>query len=493
MMKETGTDPGRHALFLTNTLSGRKQRFQPRDPNRVTLYVCGPTVYNYAHLGNARSAVVFDLLYRVLRQKYSRVLYARNFTDVDDKINAEAARTGQSIRVLTDRFIDAYRSDMKALGLLTPDFEPRVTDHIPDIISIISRLIDRGYAYVAEGHVLFHVPSFEQYGVLSGRKQEDLMAGGRVEIAPFKHDPADFVLWKPSSPDLPGWESPWGRGRPGWHIECSAMIENRLGLPIDLHGGGQDLIFPHHENEIAQSVSARDGAEYCKFWVHNGFVTVEGRKMSKSLGNVVLVHDLLKETEGEAIRLALLSSHYRQPLDWSKELLDRCRRTLQRLRRLLSDTDHLAQEDSVDGSTELSVARALDDDLNTPAALSALFETAGRLRRAETPSVRVRLRAELLGGLHVLGLLQKEEQASLPPVLDVSISDMVDRRTEARERRDFDEADRLRDVLLARGVILEDTAQGTRWHVKDALCQIPAEKGDRQEDVAPNSQSKDAR
>jgi cysteinyl-tRNA synthetase len=267
---------------------------------------------------------------------------------------------------------------MKALGLLTPDFEPRVTDHIPDIISIISRLINRGHAYVAEGHVLFHVPSFEQYGALSGRKQKDLLAGGRVEIAPFKHDPADFVLWKPSLSDLPGWDSPWGRGRPGWHIECSAMTESQLGLPIDLHGGGQDLIFPHHENEIAQSVSARGGAEYCGFWVHNGFVTVEGRKMSKSLGNVMLVHDLLKKAEGEAIRLALLSAHYRQPLNWSTELLERCSRTLQRLRRLISDTEDLAMEDIIDKSVEPGVGRALDDDLNTPAALRALFETASR-------------------------------------------------------------------------------------------------------------------
>ena len=466
MMKETGTDPGRHALFLTNTLSGRKQSFQPRDPNRVTLYVCGPTVYNYAHLGNARSAIVFDLLYRVLRQKYSRVLYARNFTDVDDKINAEAARTGQSIRVLTDRFIDAYRSDMKALGLLTPDFEPRVTDHIPDIISIISRLIDRGHAYVAEGHVLFHVPSFEQYGVLSGRKQEDLMAGGRVEIAPFKHDPADFVLWKPPTSDLPGWESPWGRGRPGWHIECSAMTESRLGLPIDLHGGGQDLIFPHHENEIAQSVSARDGAEYCKFWVHNGFVTVEGRKMSKSLGNVVLVHDLLKEAEGEAIRLALLSAHYRQPLDWSRELLERCSRTLQRLRRLLSDTDHLDQEASVDGSAELGVARELYDDLNTPAALKALFGTARSLRHAVSHSERVRLRIELLAGLRLLGLFQENKLTSFQSVPSAFISDMLERRTEARDKRDFAEADRIRELLQTYGVTLEDTLQGTQWHIK---------------------------
>lgn len=466
MMKETGTDPGRHALFLTNTLSGRKQRFQPRDPNRVTLYVCGPTVYNYAHLGNARSAVVFDLLYRVLRQKYSRVLYARNFTDVDDKINAEAARTGQSIRVLTDRFIDAYRSDMKALGLLTPDFEPRVTDHIPDIISIISRLIDRGHAYVAEGHVLFHVPSFGQYGVLSGRKQEDLMGSGRVEIAPFKHNPADFVLWKPSSPDLPGWESLWGRGRPGWHIECSAMTENRLGLPIDLHGGGQDLIFPHHENEIAQSVSARDGAEYCKFWVHNGFVTVEGRKMSKSLGNVVLVHDLLKEAEGEAIRLALLSAHYRQPLDWSRELLERCSRTLQRLRRLLSDTDHLDQEAGVDGSAELGVARALDDDLNTPAALKALFGAARSLRHAVSHSERIRLRIELLAGLRLLGLFQENKLTSFQSVPSAFISDMLERRAEARDKRDFAEADRIRELLQTYGVTLEDTLQGTQWHIK---------------------------
>ena len=467
MVRKTANNTCSYSLYLTNTLSGQKQKFQPYDLNRVTMYVCGPTVYNYAHLGNARSAVVFDLLYRVLRDTYPCVLYTRNFTDVDDKINAAAERTKQSIRDITDRFIKAYRSDMKALGVIPPDFEPRVTDHIPDIISVICCLIDKGHAYVAEGHVLFHVPSFEQYGVLSGRKQTDLMAGSRVEAAPFKHDPADFVLWKPSVPSLPGWESPWGRGRPGWHIECSAMTASCLGLPIDLHGGGQDLIFPHHENEIAQSVSARGGAEYCRFWVHNGFVTVDGRKMSKSLGNVVLVHDLLRETEGETIRLALLSAHYRQPLDWSTELLEQCRRTLERLHRLLSDTDHLSQENITEGFSEPGiVARELYDDLNTPAALKALFGTARSLRHAVSHSERVRLRIELLAGLRLLGLFQENKLTSFQSVPSAFISDMLERRTEARDKRDFAEADRIRELLQAYGVTLEDTLQGTQWHIK---------------------------
>ena len=305
-------------LSLTNTLNRTKEPFVPANPHHVTMYVCGPTVYNFAHIGNARPAVVFDVLYRVLKRRFKKVVYARNFTDVDDKINATAKETDLPISTITKRYIEAYQSDMAALGVLTPDLEPRVTEHVPDIIKMVEQLIARGHAYVTERHVLFDVRSFPAYGALSGRDRDEMIAGARVEVAPYKRDPADFVLWKPSTPDLPGWESPWGRGRPGWHIECSAMIEQHLGVSIDIHGGGQDLIFPHHENEIAQGTCAHDGELYCRYWVHNGFVTVEGRKMSKSLGNVLLVRDLLNDAPGEAIRFALLSAHYRQPLDWSR-------------------------------------------------------------------------------------------------------------------------------------------------------------------------------
>ena len=317
-------------LCLTNTLKRTKEPIAPASPDRVTMYVCGPTVYNFAHIGNARPAVVFDVLYRLLKRRFGRVVYARNFTDVDDKINAAAKEAGQPISTVTKRYIEAYHADMAALRVVTPDLEPRVTEHIAEIIGMVERLIARGHAYAVEGHVLFHVPSFSAYGALSGRNRNEMIAGARVEVAPYKRDPADFVLWKPSPPDLPGWESPWGRGRPGWHIECSAMIERHLGASIDIHGGGQDLIFPHHENEIAQGTCAHDGELYCRYWVHNGFVTVEGRKMSKSLGNVHLVRDLLGEAPGEAIRFALLGAHYHQPLDWSADGLAQARHGLDR-------------------------------------------------------------------------------------------------------------------------------------------------------------------
>ena len=314
---ENGRDVNAHQHTDSN-----QEVFVPANPDCVTMYVCGPTVYNYAHIGNARPAVVFDVLYRLFRQRFDRVIYARNFTDVDDKINAAAKETGEPISVITERYIDAYHHDMAALGVLTPEFEPCVTHHIDEIIDLVSRLIALDHAYEVDGHVLFLVPSYAAFGALSGRQRDEMIAGARVEVAPYKRDPADFVLWKPSSNDLPGWESPWGRGRPGWHIECSAMIEEHLGSSIDIHGGGQDLIFPHHENEIAQGTCAHDGETYCRHWVHNGFVTVDGRKMSKSLGNVLLVRDLLREAPGEAIRFALLSANYRQPLDWSKGTLE---------------------------------------------------------------------------------------------------------------------------------------------------------------------------
>ena len=318
-------------IRLYNTLSREKQEFEPQDPARVTMYVCGPTVYNYAHIGNARPAVIFDLLRRLLGLSYDQVVYARNITDVDDKINQAAASMGVPISDISKKYADAYHADMAAIGVGLPDIEPRATGHLSQMQDMIQRLIDAGHAYEAEGHVLFDIESFDHYGALSGRDMKEMVAGSRVEVAPFKRNPGDFVLWKPSADPQPGWDSPWGWGRPGWHLECSVMAETHLGETIDIHGGGQDLVFPHHENEIAQSVCSHRGKAFARYWMHNGFVTVEKRKMSKSLGNTLVVHELLKEHPGEVLRYLLLGAHYRQPLDWSEQELERARRTLDRL------------------------------------------------------------------------------------------------------------------------------------------------------------------
>jgi cysteinyl-tRNA synthetase len=454
------------SLVLTNTLTRSKDVFVPNTTGCVTMYVCGPTVYNFAHIGNARPAVVFDVLYRLLKRRFGRVIYARNFTDVDDKINAAADAAGLPISAISQRFIDAYHEDMAALGVLTPDFEPRVTDHMGDIINMVERLIARENAYVVDGHVLFHVPSFADYGRLSRRDREDMDAGARVEVAPYKKDPADFVLWKPSSADQPGWDSPWGKGRPGWHIECSAMIEKRLGRAIDIHGGGQDLIFPHHENEIAQGVCAYDGEPYCQHWVHNGFVTVEGRKMSKSLGNVLLVRDLLAEAPGEAIRLALLGAHYRQPLDWSSHGLAQAKRSLDRLYGTLRD---LGDVPHVDRPTDALAAfdAALDDDLNFPAAIAELHQLAKAARRAASPAEKARFKAALREAGAVLGLLQKDPADWFAyqdeEEMDAEIMRLVEARRLARAEKDFETADRIRAQLLAAGVTVEDNPTGPTW------------------------------
>ncbi len=454
-------------LVLTNSLTREKDVFVPADPARVTMYVCGPTVYNFAHIGNARPAVVFDVLYRLLKRRFGGVVYARNFTDVDDKINAAAKEVGQPISTVTERYIEAYHSDMAALGVLTPDLEPRVTEHIPEIIGMVEQLIARGHAYSAERHVLFHVPSFSDYGALSGRNRDEMIAGARVEVAPYKRDPADFVLWKPSTPELPGWESPWGRGRPGWHIECSAMIERRLGATIDIHGGGQDLIFPHHENEIAQGTCAHDGELYCRYWVHNGFVTVEGRKMSKSLGNVLLVRDLLGEAPGEAIRFALLGAHYRQPLDWSTDGLVQARRGLDRLYGVLRDLGDGPDIACPPGLLDAFVA-ALEDDLNFPAAIAELFRIAKAARRATTVADRAAYRAAFLDAGGLLGLLQQEPAAwfGQPTREDgdtARIQRLVEARLAARSARDYATADRIRAELAALGIAVEDRADGSAW------------------------------
>lgn len=426
------------------------------------MYVCGPTVYNFAHIGNARPAVVFDVLVRVLQRHFKKVVYARNITDVDDKINASALAEGVPIGIISERYTDAYHADMAALGVRPPTIEPKVTEHIPEIIALIERLIAERHACLAEAHVLFHVPSFKDYGALSRRSPDEMIAGARVEVAPFKKHPADFVLWKPSKAEQPGWDSPWGRGRPGWHIECSAMIERHLGPSIDIHGGGQDLIFPHHENEIAQGTRAR-------YWIHNGFVTVEGRKMSKSLGNVVLVRDLLNEAPGEAIRYALLSAHYRQPLDWSGQGLLQARRSLDRLYGVLRQLDDATMD--MDPTSYLGAFHtALDDDLNTPAAFAELSRLARMAQHETSLVVRGTLRAALRRAGDTLGLLQqtpdewfRQSNANITELDVVQIEQLIAKRRVARAARAFDEADRVRDELSALGIALEDKGDRTEW------------------------------
>ncbi len=456
------------SIRIYNTLSREKETFVPGDPERVTMYACGPTVYNYAHIGNARPAVIFDLLHRVLSNRFPKVVYARNITDVDDKINAAAAQEGVSIDVITRRYADAYHADMAALGVGRPTVEPRATDHIDAIIAMIERLISLDHAYEAEGHVLFNVENFPDYGQLSRRDRREMIAGARVEVAPYKKHPGDFVLWKPSSDDLPGWDSPWGRGRPGWHIECSAMSASHLGEIIDIHAGGQDLVFPHHENEIAQSRCAHGTDTFARYWLHNGFVTVEKRKMSKSLGNTLIVHELLKQWPGEALRYLLLSAHYRQPLDWSEKALEQAQSTLDRLYGLLRDHAPAAASDEV--APDPAVTEALEDDLNTPTALAALNGLARQLAQAESGEQALlarRLRAT--GAL--IGLLQQapadwfaQRQVAVQ-LSEATIEDLIQQRQQARQARDFAEADRIRDQLADQGIVIKDGPEGTTWEV----------------------------
>jgi len=452
-------------LSLYNTRTRCKQVFEPLDPERVTMYACGPTVYNYAHIGNARPAVVFDLLWRVLKMHWPNVVYARNITDVDDKINAAATEQGVDIGVITRRFAQAYRDDMAALGVAEPTVEPHATEHMAEIIAMIERLIEKKNAYVAEGHVLFDVGTFAGYGALSRRDRREMVAGARVEVAPYKRNPGDFVLWKPSTPDQPGWDSPWGRGRPGWHIECSAMSAAHLGPVIDIHAGGQDLLFPHHENEVAQSCCAHDTDVFARFWVHNGFVTVDKRKMSKSLGNTLIVHELLKRWPGEALRYVLLSAHYRQPLDWSDSAIEQAVATLDRLYRALDEAPTGA-----DAEPDPEVVAALEDDLNTPAALAALNTLARRLSHSDDDT-RAGLAGRLKASAGLLGLLLQPEawrkaRRGTSDLDQTQIEELVRKRTEARAARDFATADRIRDRLDEMGIELEDGADGTHWKVR---------------------------
>ena len=453
------------SLKLYNSLTRNKEEFVPLDPEHVRIYACGPTVYSYAHIGNARMAVVFDLLARLLRLQFPQVTYASNITDVDDKIMAAAQETGEPIDRITRRYEAIYNADMAALGVTEPDVQPRATETIPEMITQCEQLIARGHAYAAEGHVLFSVPSFPKYGGLSGRSRDDQIAGARVDVAPYKKDPADFVLWKPSSPDQPGWDSPWGRGRPGWHIECSAMAEKHLGLPFDIHGGGADLKFPHHENEIAQSCCAHgnedDLSAFAKYWIHNGFLTVEGEKMSKSLCNVVLAHDLIERgINGEIIRFALLSGHYRQPLDWTEDGLTQAKRTLDRYYRILADLQDVPLE-AIELPEEFLAA--LNDDLNTPKAYAELNALAKEAVEKKTPAAKT---AMLAAGA-LMGFLLEDPQEWLgysgADGDTAWIDALVEERSAAKKARNFGRADEIRNELLTKNIIVEDFPDGSKW------------------------------
>ena len=449
------------ALRLTNTLSRKKEEFIPINPEQVKMYVCGPTVYDFAHIGNARPVVIFDVLYRLLQSLYPSVNYVRNITDVDDKIIAAGQISGEKIENITQKYIKYFHADMRALNALPPDVEPRATEHINEMVEMIKSLLDMKNAYEADGHVLFSVAAMEDYGKLSRHSRKELVSGARVEVAPYKEDPADFVLWKPSGDDQPGWHSPWGRGRPGWHLECSAMSAKHLGTTFDIHGGGQDLIFPHHENEIAQSISCNKGAPFVKYWVHNGYLTVDGEKMSKSVGNFYTVHDLLDRTPGEAIRLCLLSAHYRQPLDFSLRALDEAKTAMDRFYTALRSAADTAVSDA---STPLGVLNALEDDINTPLAMAELHALATELNKDPKNSD---VKRALLAGGDLLGLLKCDPESwfkqGAPEIEESEIELMIEKRSLARLAKDFAESDRIRDELASLGIELEDGPNGTTW------------------------------
>ena len=429
-----------------NTLSRKKEPFTPIDPKNVRVYVCGPTVYDRIHIGNARPIVVFDVLVRLLRQIYPKVTYVRNITDVDDKINTRAKEAGIGIDALTQETIKQFHADCEKLGALAPDAEPRATEHIEEMLAMIEALLAKNHAYEAEGHILFDVASYPDYGRLSGRSIDEMKAGARVEIAPYKKSPMDFVLWKPSDADTPGWDSPWGRGRPGWHIECSAMSRKHLGTEFDIHGGGVDLVFPHHENEICQS-HATHGKHMARFWLHNGYVMMGGAKMAKSEGNFIDMATLLETRKGEVIRLALLQTHYRKPLEFAHSILDEAESILDKFYRAVGDAE-------AGDAADADFISALADDLNTPAALERLHKLAD---------------AKILKkSANMLGLLQNTESQWFRPkgTDDDTITALIKKRENARQSRDFATADKIRDELNSMNIILEDTPQGTKWRRK---------------------------
>ncbi len=461
------TDKNMNSLTLYDTMARRKRVFEPIDPDRVTMYVCGPTVYSYAHIGNARPPVVFDVLRRALAHLYGdeHVVLAANITDIDDKIMAAARENGESIEAVATRFAKIYRDDLAALGVRAPTLEPKATDHIEPMIAMMQRLVDEGHAYAAEGHVLFSVTSFEDYGRLSKRSLDDMIAGARVEVAPYKKDPQDFVLWKPSKDDEPGWDSPWGRGRPGWHLECSAMCETHLGETIDIHGGGIDLVFPHHENEIAQSTCAHGGKAMANYWIHNGFLNMGSDKMSKSLGNVALIHELKQVWSGEVLRCALLTAHYRAPLTWNADLLAKTRRSLDRIYGVLR---RLGDVEPAKVDVPEAFLEAVLDDVNTPKALSELFALAGAANKAETDADKAKAKGELLAAGALLGLGQGDPDewfglTALSHEDRAEIDGLIEQRQAAREAKDWGKADEIRDRLNELNVQVDDGPEGSTW------------------------------
>ena len=453
-------------IKLYNTLARKKQNFIPINSNRVTMYICGPTVYSYPHIGNARGPVIFDILAGLLKREYE-LIYVRNITDLDDKIY-EAAKSEQSdVSEITERYTKIYHQDISALGVKDPDIEPRATDHIKEMIEMIEGLLAKGYAYENEGHVLFSVDSYSDYGSLSNRQHEDQIAGSRVAIAAYKKNPRDFVLWKPSTPDLPGWESPWGVGRPGWHLECSTMAKKYLGETLDIHGGGSDLIFPHHENECAQSICSHKGKPFANFWVHHGMIDFNNTKMSKSEGNLLLIKDLLEDIPGEVVRMALISTHYRKPINWSNDLIKDSKKKLDRLYGAIRKID-------IFHNTEPSneVLLALADDLNTPKALSALFNIVKLINNSEDPVERDKYASTLMASASLLGLMtmSADEWFKTTPngvLTREEIEHLITQRERARKSKNFSESDRIRDDLLQKGVVIEDGPDGTEWRYQD--------------------------
>ena len=451
--------------YFYNSLSGKKEEFTPVDDTNIRIYVCGPTVYNYVHIGNARPAVVFDTLVNVLRVNYKKVTYVSNITDIDDKIIDAAASQNIPISELTQKYTDIYNQDMQMLGVQAPDIQPKATEYLSEMIELIGQLIKKGFAYEKDGHVLFHVLGYEKYGALSKRNRDEQIAGSRVEIAPYKKDPADFVLWKPSTNDQPGWDSPWGFGRPGWHTECSAMTEKNLGLPFDIHGGGRDLIFPHHENEIAQSCCAsgdiNDPQSFSKYWIHNGFVTVEGEKMSKSIGNVILVRDLIDQFDGEVIRLALLTSHYRQSFDWNAKVIHQAKVLLDKLYKALIDLSEI----DVEAKSNDELLGFLNDDLNTPGAITFLNK---KLKEYASGDITKKdFKEIILFAGKVLGILNTDPEDWFNNKKlnfdSTKIDNLIEQRKIAKANKDFETADAIRDQLKEMGVEIMDSASGTSW------------------------------
>ena len=451
---------------LFNTLTGIKERLEAIDPKHLKIYACGPTVYNYAHIGNARMAVVFDTLVRTLRLIYPKVTYVSNITDIDDKIIEAAKEQNVEITSITEKYTKIYNDDMLKLNVLTPDIQPKATEYIPEMLELIVELIENDFAYEKEGHVLFHVPTYQNYGKLSKRNRDEQIAGSRVEVAPFKKDPADFVLWKPSTEEQPGWESPWGVGRPGWHTECSAMSKKTLGLPFDIHGGGRDLIFPHHENEIAQSCCTSANVEepdsYAKYWMHNGFVTINGEKMAKSLGNIILVKDLAENYHGEVIRLALLSSHYRQGLDWNEKVIHQAKKLINKLYQIKDELDDVTISNK--NENNLDAISVLLDDLNTPGLITELNNIVKEYNSSSSDKENLKSRLSVISS--VLGILEDKTFKEIPEELKNKINDMILKRSEAKNNKDFKTADAIRDQLIELGVEINDSSDGTQWNLK---------------------------